>query len=156
MASPHNGRQGPDALGHAVCRDLIGTEQRHHTGKSDLHQLVHPVLRAVGKGDAHDLFQKPTVPAEHVGHPIPHRIFPGKAVNRNCRGGKDPGNQRRVSYTGRPHFQGEHANTVSDHVDHVGCNGDIHCDIGLSDTAAQSRSGVINGQGRQRKVVIRR
>ena len=66
-------------------------------------------------------------------------------------GGEDTGEQRRVCYACRTHMQQEYADTVARYVDHIGCDGDIHGHIGLTNAAAEGGTSIINRQGWKRQ-----
>ena len=80
-----------------------------------------------------------------------HRILLPETVDHDRRSGENVGDQRWICNARRAHIQRKHADAVAGDVDNIRDDRNVHRHVCFPDTAAKRRSGVINGEERQRK-----
>ena len=135
-------------MGHTVCGDLIGAEQRYNAAQSNLHQLEDAVFQSVGNGDVQNAFHQAAIVPENPFAAVYNRILLSEAQPGNHHSGEGAGNQGGVGNTCHPCPQDEYADHISNHIDDIGRYGQVHGDAGLANAAKQCGTGIVDGQGR--------
>ena len=156
----HQGSYRPEALRHAVRRDLYCPEQSGNTAQCYFCKLEQSVLNPVWNRNSENPFHHARIPAKDI---LPLQINgfsllillpllfpPPETQDQNHHCGKTPGNQRRVCNSCHACMKHEYTDCISRDIDPVRCQRYIHSHSGLPHAAVHSRACVVNCNRRKR------